>query len=172
MNHMTRTTFAIALVPTLLLAACGRDGVRETPPATPSAPPVNVISVIRDGAAAYRGEFHVEVIRGADVEHAIEQSRQAEMRGDRRGAEEALREALHDPEAKQRYAELLLARGAAAEAEQLAREAWEAGAKVGEWCARSWLTVAEAREQQNAPNGAQQARERAVECMPPKVERY
>ncbi len=163
----------IALVSTslMLIAACGRDVVRE-PPAPSPAPPVNVLALIRDGAVAYRGEFHVEVVRSADIAVAIEASRRAEMRGDRRAAEEALRDALEDPEARQRYAELKLARGEAAEAERLAREAWEAGAKVGEWCARSWLTVAEARVMQNAPNGAAQARERARDCMPPKVERY
>lgn len=168
---MTRTGRTLFCITLLTLAACGREAVREAPRGTPTAP-VNVIAVIRDGAAAYRGDFHVEVIRSAQVSHAIEQSRQAEMRGDRRAAEEALRDALEDPEARQRYAELLLARGEAAEAERLAREAWEAGAKVGEWCARSWLTIAEARERQNAPNGARQARERAVDCTPPRVERY
>lgn len=168
---MTRTTHAILSIVVLMLAACGREAVRETPRAAQQ-PPVNVIAVIRDAAAAYRGEFHVEVVRSGEISHAIEQARQAEMRGDRGAAENALRDALDDPEAKQRYAELLLARGAAADAERLAREAWEAGAKVGEWCARSWFTVAEAREWQNAPNGARQARERAGDCMPPKVERY
>ena len=54
----------------------------------------------------------------------------------------------------------------------MARQAWEASAKVGEWCARSWFTIAEARELQYAPNGARQARERARDCMPPSVERY
>jgi DNA-binding TFAR19-related protein (PDSD5 family) len=168
---MSRMRTALVSLSLSLLAACGREIVRETPP-PPAAPPVNVIAVIRDGAAEYRGEFHVEVIRDADITHAIEEASRAEMRGDRRAAEEALRGALDDPEARQRYAELLLARGQAAEAERLAREAWEAGAKVGEWCARSWLTVAEARRMQNAPHGAEQARERARDCMPPKVERY
>lgn len=169
---MTRIALASVVASTLLIAGCGSDVVRESPRDEPVAPPVNVIAVIRDGAADYRGEFNVEVIRDAAITHAIEQSTQAEMRGDRRAAEDALRDALDDPEAKQRYAELLLARGAAADAERLAREAYDAGAKVGEWCARSWLTVAEARERQNAPNGARQARERLVDCTPPKVERY
>lgn len=169
---MTRTSLAFVILSTALLAACGSDIVRESPRNEPVAPPVNIIAVIRDGAVDYRGDFHVEVIRDAATAEAIEQSRQAEMRGDRRAAEEALRGALDDPEAKQRYAELLLARGAAADAERLAREAYDASAKVGEWCARSWLTVAEARERQNAPNGARQARDRLADCTPPKVERY
>ncbi len=134
--------------------------------------PVNVLTTIRDEAVKYRAEFQVELIRDAHVVEAIEASKQAEMRGDRAAAEAALRDALDDPEAKQRYAELLVARGAAAEGERLAREAWEASAKTGEWCARSWLTVAEARELQHAPNGARQARERAAECMPPRVDRF
>lgn len=153
------------------LAACATEPVRA-PAAAPAPAPVNVLAVIRDGAVAYRGEFQVELVRDAAVVEAIEASAQAEMRGDRRAAEAALVDALDDPEARQRYAELLLARGEAARAEALAREAWEAGAKVGEWCARSWLTIAEARVLQDAPNGAAQARERAQACMPPRVDRY
>lgn len=152
------------------LAACATEPVRVAAPA--ASPPVNVLAVIRDGATAYRGDFQVELVRDAAVAEAIEASRQAEMRGDRRAAEAALADALDDPEARQRYAELLLARGEAAQAERLAREAWEAGARVGEWCARSWLTIAEARVLQDAPNGAEQARSRARECIPPRVERY
>lgn len=167
MSTTTKTCLSLSL---LALAACGSGPVRQ--PTPPPAPPVNVIAVIRDGAVPYRGDFQVEIIRSPEIAHAIEESKRAEMRGDRRAAEEALCGALEDPEARQRYAELLLARGEAAEAERLAREAWEAGSRVGEWCARSWLTIAEARELQNAPNGARQARERARECMPPKVERY
>lgn len=157
-------------LPFVLLAACAAEPAKSPPrPATPTR---NVIAAIRDEAANYRAEFQVEVIREPAVADAIEASRRAEMRGDRAGAEAALRDALDDPEAKQRYAELLLARGKAAEAERLAREAFEASAKVGEWCARSWLTVAEARSAQNAPNGARQARERAAECKAPEVTRY
>lgn len=155
----------------LLLAACAGEPTR--PGATaPAQPARNVLADIRTEAERYRGAFQVELIREPAVAEAIEASKQAEMRGDRAGAEAALRDALDDPEARQRYAELLLARGAAAQAEQLAREAFEASAQLGEWCARSWLTVAEARVLQNAPNGARQARERAGECMPPKVDRY
>lgn len=153
------------------LAACATEPVRAPAPAATPAP-VNVLAVIRDGAVAYRGEFQVELIRDAAVAEAIEASRQAEIRGDRRAAEDALLAALDDPEARQRYAELLLARGEAARAEAAARQAWEAGPRVGEWCARSWLTIAEARVLQDAPNGAAQARERARECMPPRVDRY
>lgn len=155
----------------VLLVACASEPLRPTPPA-PVEPPRNVLAEIRDRAAAYRGQFHVELIRDAAIVEAIEASKQAEMRGDRRAAEQALVDALDDPEARQRYAELLLARGDAAQAERLARESWDTGPKVGEWCARNWYTVAEAREAQNAPNGAQQARERAAECMPPRVDRY
>lgn len=153
------------------LAACATEPVRAPAPVAAPAP-VNVLAVIRDGAVAYRGEFQVELVREAAVVEAIEASARAEMRGDRRAAEAALVEVLDDPEARQRYAELLLARGEAARAEALAREAWETGAKVGEWCARNWLTIAEARVLQGAPNGAVQARERAQACLPPRVERY
>lgn len=164
---MNRTTIA-ALA--LLLAACAT----ETPRATRQAaePPRNVLATIRDEAVAYRADFQVELIREPAVAEAIEASRQAEMRGDRAAAEAALKPALDDPEAKQRYAELLLVRGEAVDAERLAREAYEASAKLGEWCARSWLTVAEARLMQNAPNGAAQARARVAECKPPQVDRY
>lgn len=154
-----------------LLAACaGRTSV--TAPAAASSAPPNVLAVIRDAAMAYRAPFTVELVRDAAISEAIEASKQAEMRGDRAAAEAALRDALDDPEARQRYAELLLARGEAAQAEQLARQAWQDSAQVGEWCARSWFTIAEARELQYAPNGARQARERARDCMPPSVDRY
>lgn len=159
------------LFPALFVAACASEPPRPVPQ-PPLEPPRNVLAEIRDRAMQYRGDFQVELVREAEIAEAIERSRQAEMRGDRRGAEQALIDALDDPEARQRYAELLLARGAAAEAERLARESWNAGPKVGEWCARNWYTIAEAREAQNAPNGARQARERAAECMPPRVNRY
>lgn len=155
----------------LLLAGCAAEPSRPDAP-TPAQPPRNVLADIRTEAERYRGAFQVELIREPAIAEAIEASKQAEMRGDRAGAEAALVDALADPEARQRYAELLLARGAAAEAESLAREAYEASARFGEWCARSWLTVAEARLLQGAPNGARQARQRAGECMPPKVDRY
>lgn len=165
---MTRATILISAA---LLVACAVDsGARPEPDAR--APARNVIAQIRDEAAKYRAEFQVELIREAAITEAIETSKQAEMRGDRRAAEAALEPALSDPEAKQRYAELLLARGDAAQAEKLAREAYDASAKTGEWCARSWLTVAHAREMQNAPNGAQQARSKVPECKSPEVNRY
>jgi hypothetical protein len=154
----------------LLLAGCAVDTTRTAQQPVP--PPRNVLADIRTQAAAYRADFQVELVRDAAVVEAIEASRQAEMRGDRAGAEAALRDALHDPEAKQRYAELLLARGDAARAESLAREAFDASAQIGEWCARSWLTVAEARLAQNAPNGAAEARARVPACKPPQVDRY
>lgn len=153
------------------LAACAGRAPSTTPAPVVSTPP-NVLAVIRDAAIAYRAPFAVELVRDAAIGEAIEASKQAEMRGDRAGAEAALRDALDDPEARQRYAELLLARGEAAQAEQLARQAWEDSAQVGEWCARSWFTIAEARELQYAPNGARQARERASDCMPPSVDRF
>lgn len=158
----------------LSLAACSSQPPRPGPSSvvSPQEPPRNVLAAIRDQAVEYRSEFQVEPLREPAVAESIEAAKRAEMRGDRAAAEAALADALHDPEARQRYAELLLARGAAADAERLAREAWEAGAKVGEWCARSWLTIAEARELQHAPNGARQARERAAECAPPQVHRY
>ncbi len=155
-----------------LLAACASEPPRPAPALPPAEPPRNVLADIRDRAMQYRGDFHVELVRDVAAAEAIETSKQAEMRGDRRAAEQALVDALDDPEARQRYAELLLARGEAADAERLARESWDAGPKVGEWCARNWYTIAEAREAQNAPNGARQARERAADCMPPRVNRY
>jgi DNA-binding TFAR19-related protein (PDSD5 family) len=155
----------------LLLAACAAEPSRPTTTA-PAPPPRNVLAEIRTEAERYRGAFQVELIREPAIAEAIEASKQAEMRGDRAAAESALIDALDDPEARQRYAELLLARGEAARAEQLARQAYEASAQLGEWCARSWLTVAEARLLQSAPNGARQARERATACMPPRVDRY
>jgi hypothetical protein len=164
---MRRSTIPVLV---LLLAACAVDTTRTAQ--QPDTPPRNVLAIIRTEAEQYRAAFQVELIRDAAITEAIEASRQAEMRGDRAGAEAALRDALDDPEAKQRYAELLLARGDAAQAEKLAREAFDASAKMGEWCARSWLTVAEARLAQNAPNGAAQARARVPECKPPQVDRY
>lgn len=165
------TKLPTILIPALLLAACAGEPTR--PAATAPAPPArNVLADIRSEAERYRGAFQIELIREPAIVEAIAASKAAEMRGDRGDAEAALLGALDDPEARQRYAELLLARGEAARAEQLAREAYEASAKLGEWCARSWLTVAEARVLQNAPNGARQARERAAGCMPPKVDRY
>ena len=164
---MLRTSLPVA---TLLLAACATEAPRRE--ATPTTPARNVLADIRNQAAEYRAEFQVELIRDPAITDAIEASKQAEMRGDRAAAEAALVDALYDPEAKQRYAELLLARGEAAQAETLAREAFEASAKVGEWCARSWLTVAEARVLQNAPNGAAQARSRVPECKAPHVDRF
>ena len=165
---MNKTIILLALT----IAGCASTPEIRTARQPDAQAPVNVLATIRDEAVKYRAEFQVELIRDARVTEAIEASRQAEMRGDRAAAEAALKDALDDPEAKQRYAELLLARGAAADAERLAREAWEASARTGEWCARSWLTVAEARALQHAPNGARQARERAVECMPPRVDRF
>lgn len=164
---MTKLTIGVLA---LLLAACAAERPRSVQ--TPAERPRNVLADIRNEAVKYRADFQVELIRDAAIVDAIEASKQAEMRGDRAAAEAALRDALDDPEAKQRYAELLLTRGEAAKAERLAREAYEASAKLGEWCARSWLTVAEARAMQNAPNGAAQARSRVVECKPPEVNRY
>ena len=154
----------------LLVAACAVETTRTS--RQPVSPARNVLAAIRTEAEQYRAAFQVELIREAAIIDAIEASRQAEMRGDRAVAEAALRDALDDPEAKQRYAELLLARGDAAQAEKLAREAFESSAKMGEWCARSWLTVAEARLAQNAPKGAAEARGRVPACKPPQVDRY
>lgn len=166
MTHKTPTILAC-----VLLAACAAEPVRPPPAAAPE-PPRNVLASIRDAAVAYRGDFHVELLREPAVAEAIKRAHRHEMRGRRDRAEAELRKVLDDPEARQRYAELVLARGDAARAEQLAREAWDRGPKVGEWCARSWFTIAEARLAQHAPNGAEQARERARDCQPPKVDRY
>ena len=70
-----------------------------------------------------------------------------------------------DPGLYQWQAELALAQEQYAEAETLAAKSYEMGPKIGEICARNWLTIRAARIEQKQPENAESANAQVAGCQ-------
>lgn len=103
------------------------------------------------------------------VKQLTEQASGAEMQGnfDQAGSylERALRIDPRDPQLLQHMAEVQLQMSNFQQALNFAVRSYDTGPRVGEICSRNWRTIGVAREYLNDSRGANEAEERATQCM-------
>ncbi len=179
MNAPTRgTTFSRLLLVTaaLALAACA-----STPPAPP-APPPEPPKPVRDRVAALRTDAAasvsvvIEPLQNPAVALLREQAAKLEAAGKLAEAEKKLDIALtvepSNPQLWQLKAEILLRHERYLDAEKLAMKSFDMGSRIGLWCARNWLLIAESRDALNDQSTSESARQRAKGCPVGPLIRY
>lgn len=86
--------------------------------------------------------------------------------------EEALTIEPENPRLWQLKAEALLRSEKFLDAEKLAMKSYDLGSRIGEWCMRNWLLIAESRDALGDTTTATAARERAQRCPVQALPRY
>lgn len=160
-EFLPRTLLRLSiLLPVLLLAACASV---STGPA-----PERMVEAIRRAAGSGDGELAVQPLRDPRVEdlrvRASQQESQRDYKGAARSLDAALAIVVDDPALLQERAEAALLLRDYAEADRLARRAYELGAQVGPLCRRHWATLEQLRLREGDAAAAAQARERIEAC--------
>ena len=166
-----------ALLAALLLAGCA-----SAPPPAPAPPPLTgatpeaMVAAVRAAGRVGEAELAVQPLRDPMVEDLRQQAATLERQQRYPDAAAALDRALaaspDDPALLQERAEAALLLRAPAEAETLARRAWDVGAKVGPLCRRHWETVRWARLVANDAAGAAIAATQVQACTLAAPPRY
>jgi len=158
---------ALAACALLLLAACATPAPAP-PAALTGASPEAMVAAIRAAAGRDDSELAVQPLRDPMVEDLREAALQLESRRQYAEAAAKLDQALAivpaDPALLQERAEAAVLLRQFDQAEQLARHAFDLGAKVGPLCRRHWATVRQARRVAGDAAGAQAAQSRAGDC--------
>lgn len=140
---------AIALV----VAACSPVATPPRSDAPRLASTQNPVAAIRAAGAGDDSVVQVAPLRDAAVDGWLKEARAAEAKRDWPGAiaaaEKALKLAPNAPDILQDIAELEVARGGYARAEQLAMKSYQLGPQVGALCAKNWQTLVETRTAMN-----------------------
>ena len=166
---MTRAFAGLAALPMLLLAACTTTVPLPSPPlALATATPQAMVAAIRAAAAPDDREVAVQPLRDPRVEDLRQQASRLEAMQRYSDAAGELDKALaivpDDPALLQERAEAALLQHDDARAEQLARQAYALGAKVGPLCRRHWATVQQVRLLAGDAVGATAAQARIDAC--------
>lgn len=162
----------------LLLAACASPGGSPEAEAPSSGPvaPERMLATIRAAAGNDSRELAVVPLRDAAVEHHRQRAQAFEGERRYRDAATELDHALQvlpdDPGLLQERAELAIAMGDFAQAETLARRAWQLGPQVGPLCRRHWATVRQARYAARDGTAAAHAEQQLQACTVGPPPRY
>lgn len=160
----------------LLLGAC----LSSPPPAPPEAvvpavSPQARLAAVKAAAGGEDNELSVHPLRDPAVEDLREEALRAFADGDADAAAAALDRALalvpEDPAVLQERAEAALLQADYAQAETLARRAFDLGAKVGPLCRRHWATIEQARLAHDEAINAHSARAQLEGCTVAGVKR-
>lgn len=131
---------------------------------TPNSPPVrsdaprlaqtpSPVAAIRAAGSGDDSVVQVAPLRDAAVDGWLKEARAAEAKRDWpaaiAAAEKALKLAPNAPDILQDIAELEVARGGYARAEELAMKSYQLGPQVGALCAKNWQTLVETRTAMN-----------------------
>ena len=161
----------------LALAACATTEPVPPPPAPlTAATPQQQVAAIRAAAGDGEGELAIQPLRDPKVEDLREQASRLESQQHYADAARALDQALaivpDDPALLQERAEAALLLGDHAQAEALARRAFETGSQVGPLCRRHWATIEQARLLAGDAAGAAAARAQVDPCTVAGVNRF
>lgn len=150
----------------LLLASCATTP--PPPPAPPPPPPRDRVAELRSAASATKSAVEVAPLQNPAVDILLSAAERLEAKGERDAAVAKLEEALsiepENPRLWQLKAEALLRSERFLDAEKLAMKSYELGSRIGEWCMRNWLTIAESRDALGDSTTSSAARERAQRC--------
>jgi Flp pilus assembly protein TadD len=166
---------ALAFACAATLGACA---TQPPPPAVavPSVAPAAMVTAIRAAGGRDDTELAVQPLRDPMVEDLRQQAQRSEAAGRARDAADALDHALRlvpdDPALLQERAEAALMLGDTAEAERLARQAWDIGSRVGPLCRRHAETLRQVRLAAGDAAGAAAAAARRDACTVAAPARY
>lgn len=156
----TRLVFGLALALLAVACASGRPAPVEER---------EVTQRVRAPARQESAGVQVFPLQNPAVVQLTEEARRAEHAGDFDQAavllERAMRIKPRDPELMQHMAEVQLQKRDYEQALNFAIRSYDTGPRVGEICARNWRTIGVAREHLKDPSGAQEAEQRAGQCM-------
>ncbi len=177
----SRTPFAACrgalFISVLALAGCAaREPAALPPAALTAATPQQQVAAIRAAAGDGEGELAIQPLRDPKVEDLRARAERLEAQQYYDEAAKALDQALEivpdDPALLQERAEAALLLGDHAQAEALARRAFETGSQVGPLCRRHWATIEQARLLQGDAAGATAAKVRIDQCTVAGVNRF
>jgi tetratricopeptide (TPR) repeat protein len=158
----------------LLLGSCA-----STPPAPPEPPPPPArdrVAELRARASSTFSAMEVAPLQNPAVDLLLAQVAELEAAGKHQDAAARIEEALtiepDNPRLWQLKAETLLRNELFLDAEKLAMKSYDLGSRIGEWCMRNWLTIAESRDALGDLNTSVAARERALKCPVQPHQRY
>lgn len=164
-----------ALLPCLLLAACGTAPQRPVP-AAPEVTPAQRLAAVQAAAGAADTELDVRPLRDPQVADLRERATAALAAGQVEAAADALNQALlivpDDPVVLQERAEVALLQAQYDRAETLARRAYDLGSRVGPMCRRHWATIEQSRLARGQAENAASAKAQLATCTVPGVQRF
>lgn len=151
----------------LLLSACASPPPKP-PPGPPPPPPRDRVSELRVVASATRSAVEVAPLQNPAVDILQSEAADLEAQGKHQAAAAKIDLALQiepdNPRLWQLKAEVLLRSEKFLDAEKLAMKSFDLGSRIGEWCMRNWLTIAESRDALGDASTSQAARSRAQSC--------
>jgi outer membrane PBP1 activator LpoA protein len=160
-----------AVLVACFLAACATPG--------PAPAPVEEREVqerVREPASQQNSGVQVYPLQNPAVKSLVEEAREAESAGNYDTAavslERAMRIQPRNPELLQYMAEIQLHKKDYDQAMSFAIRSFDTGSRVGEVCSRNRHTISVARDHKGDKNGAQEAKQRAGECMSTKPQQY
>jgi hypothetical protein len=166
----------------VLAVVAAQLGACASAPPAPVAPPLSTlapaqqVAAVRAVAGVEDTELAVAPLRDPRVGDLRARAVVAERAGRPEDAAAALDEAIaiapRDPELLQERAEIALLMAQPAEAERMARAAWDLGSKVGPLCRRHWATVEQARLVAGDAAGAAEAKAAIEACTLGRPPRY
>jgi len=168
--------FALALALLLALSACVSTPPPEpAPPAAPAKPLRDRVAALRADAAA-AASVELEPLQNPAVALLREQAATLEAAGKFAEAEKKLDTATSvepsNPQLWQLKAESLLRAERYLDAEKMAMKSFDMGARIGLWCARNWLLIAESRDALDDQATSESARQRSKGCPVGPLIRY
>lgn len=167
--------FLAALLPCLLLAACGTTAPPPAP-AVPEVAPQQRLAAVLAAAGADDTEVDVQPLRDPQVEDLRARAAAALAAGDADAAADALTQALlilpDDPAVLQERAEVALLQAQYERAETLSRRAYDLGSRVGPLCRRHWATIEQSRLARGQAENAASARAQLATCTVPGLQRF
>lgn len=160
---------------TLTLSACATVSPPE-PPAEPLVPARDRVAALRSVAMANPSAVELAPLQNPAVDLLLDAAAQAEAAGDHEAAlaqiEDALSVEPENPRLWQLKAEALLRKGEFLDAEKLAMKSYDMGARIGEWCMRNWLLIAETRDALGDTSTSEAALSRAEGCPTKPLPRF
>lgn len=168
-------TLSLTLVVAALLGGCAST-LPPPPPAPPPPPPRDRVAELRTAALASPSAVEIAPLQNPSVDYLLGEISKAESAGDVKLVDQHIEQALQiepeNPRLWQLKAEALLRAERYLDAEKLAMKSYELGSRIGQWCMRNWLTIAESRDALGDANTSVAARERASRCPVKPLPRY
>lgn len=157
----------------LLLGACAGAPPEPVPPPPPKR---DRVAAVRTGAEASAISVELEPVQNPGVVYLREESARLEAAAKFAEAAKKIEMALgiepENPHLLQLKAEALLRAEKYLDAEKLAMKSFDTGARIGRWCTRNWLLIAESRDALGDLKTSESARQRSKGCPVGPLIRY